>query len=156
MNETNKYYGNYSFIFIHLFNYIHSSIQLHGTNKHYRNYSSIFIHLFNRMKQINIIEIIHLYSFIYSTIFNYLFIHLYTQIYSIIYSIAEFMNETLGNIVSILPLDVAATEESVGCSRATAEEEEACMRGRAAAVEEEAGSSGVDGDGGDRYAPPEH
>jgi hypothetical protein len=69
-------------------------------------------------------EIIHLYSFIYSTIFNYLFIHLYTQIYSIIYSIAEFMNETLGNIVSILPLDVAAAEEEpVGCSRATTEEE---------------------------------
>jgi hypothetical protein len=84
------------------------------------------IHLFNRMKQINIMEIIHLYSFIYSTIFIHPFIHLYILLYSIIYSIAEFMNETLGNIASILHLGVAAVEEeeSDGCSRAAVVEEE--------------------------------
>jgi hypothetical protein len=83
------------------------------------------------MKQINIMEIIHLYSFIYSTMFNHISIHLYIQLYSIIYSIVEFMNETLGNIASILPLGVAVTEEeeSVGRSReAAVEEEEVGMR----------------------------
>jgi hypothetical protein len=80
------------------------------------------------------------------------------------------MNETLGNIASILSVwgrwrsPVGVVEQRwwrrrrPACmhGRATAvEEEEACMCGRVAMAEEEDGSSGVDGSGGDRQSSRE-
>jgi hypothetical protein len=45
---------------------------------------------------------------------------------------------------------VVEEEEAYGHGRVAAVEEEACARGRATKAVEEAGSSGVDGGGGDR------